>query len=627
MDDTTTASKGRNKLINFVLGNRKYQAIALVWIIISLTAALGAWERWELVAYDAWFNLRGVQNPPANIVIIEVDDASIHEIGTYPWPRSTHAAMLEKLSQARVVGWDVSFDVPGDPAEDTAFAQAVGSAGAHQVLASDFTFSQEEGEWLQQMQQPIDLIMEQLDMTGFINMPTDLDNVVRGVTPVDLNYFQRPYPSLSLAVAMAARDLWFDDLQPAPEGLRAGSINVPWNGRDRVLVNFWGPGRTFTYYRYADVLTGRVDPEVFKDRIVLIGPTSPFFKDDFPNPFTRGNMVLGNALPSPGVELHASAVASFLEGNYFHRADPKINLAVLLLAGLVTVVITRRLRPWLGLLAAAGVGVGLWLLTYGLWLKGHYWLNFVSPLASTTFTYAVITVGNLIEAELNRRRVQELFGRYVPPEVVSELVKRPEMIRLGGQKQEVTVLFSDIRGFTSYSEGLPPEVVVSRLNEYFTAMTEVIFEYGGTLDKYLGDGLMAVFGVPLPLADHARRALMASMEMNRRLEELNRGWAQRGEKLFKIGVGMNSGPVLVGNIGSPRKLEYTSIGEEVNLAARLESMNKEYKTSIIFSDRTLAYLDPAGLELTIEELGEVSVRGMEQPVKIYTVKESRQEER
>ncbi|MHB1418693.1 MAG: CHASE2 domain-containing protein [Bacillota bacterium] len=619
-------NKGGNKWLHSLLVNRKFQAVAIVWIIIAVTAAFGLWERWELVAYDSWFNLRGVQKAPGNIAIIEIDDESIHEIGTYPWPRSTHVKLLEKLSLARAVGWDVSFDVPGDAAEDDAFAQAVGSAQGQQVLASNFTFSQEGGNWLQQMQQPIDQIMEQVDMTGFINMPTDMDNVVRGITPVDLNYFQWPYPSLSLALAMAAGGYSFDNLELLPDGLAAGSISVPWNGKDRVLINFWGPGRTFTYYRYADVLEGRVDPKVFKDSIVLIGPTSPFFKDDFPNPFTRGNMVLGNALPSPGVELHASAVASFLGNNYFYRADPKINILVILLAGMATVLLTRRLRPWAGLLAAVGIGAGLWLLTYGLWLKGHFWLNFVSPLANIVLTYAVITVGNFIEAELNRRRIQELFGRYVPPEVVSELVKRPEMIHLGGQKQEVTVVFSDIRGFTSYSEGLAPEEVVNRLNEYFTVMTEVIFEYGGTLDKYLGDGLMAVFGVPLPLADHAQRALMASMEMLRRLEDLNQGWAGRGEKLFKIGVGMNSGPVLVGNIGSPRKLEYTSIGEEVNLAARLESMNKEYKTSIIFSDRTLAYLDTSTLELTIEELGEVSVRGMEQPVKIYTIKESRQEE-
>lgn len=601
-------------------------AVVVLLAVMLATAGLGLWERWELMLYDTWFGLRGRETPDPRIVLVEIDDASIREIGPFVWPRSVHADLITKLASARVVGWDLLLDAPGDPAGDEALARALKASGPATVLASTFTFSQENGEWMQQLQQPWSPLAAASHSTGFINTPTDVDNVVRGVIPADLNTFARPYPSFSLAVTLAYLGLDVDDLTLGPAGLVAGHLRVPWNGASRVLVDFAGPGRTFPIYRYADVLAGRIDPQTFRDKIVLIGPTSPLFHDEYNNPFTRSNLVLGAALPSPGLELHANAIASFLRGRYFHRAGTPLNLLVLLLAGAGTVLATRRLRPWLGTAAMLGMAGGLAAITYWLWLSMGLWLNFLAPLITIALTFTLVTLSNLIEAELNRRRVQELFGRYVPPEVVSELVQHPEMVPLGGQRQEVTVIFSDIRGFTSYSEGQAPETVVARLNEYFTAMTEVIFRHGGTLDKYLGDGLMALFGAPVPSPHHARQALKAAGEMLTRVEELNQTWAERGEKLFRIGIGINSGPVLVGNIGSPRRLEYTAIGEEVNLASRLESLNKEFKTSMIISERTLACLEQQGFATAgLRELGTVAVRGLEQPVKIFTAHFSSQE--
>jgi adenylate cyclase len=598
---------------------RSFLAAAILWA--ALAAAAGLWERGELAAYDGWFNLRGARKPPPEIVIVEVDDASIQELGPFPWPRSTHARLLARLAEARVVGWDLLFDSHGAPGEDAAFAAALGGAGPRQVLASMFAFSRnEDGGWLQELRQPVGELARAADSTGFINMPTDADNVVRGVIPADLNFFGRPYPSFGLAVALAALGLGVDDLKLGPAGLEAGPLRVPWDGRGPVLIDFWGPGRTFTMYRYADVLAGRVAPELLRDRIVLVGPTSPVSKDEYPNPFTRGNLVLGNALPPPGVEIHASAVASFLEGRYYRRAGPAANLAVLVLAGPIAWLVARRLSPWRGLAAALGLAGALAAAVYGLWAAFGLWLNFFGPAVSAGLTYVLVNIDNYLAAELNRRRLQDLFGRYVPPQVIDELLKKPDAVPLGGRRQEVTVLFSDIRGFTSYSEGLPPEEVVKRLNEYFAVMCEVIFRHGGTLDKYLGDGIMALFGAPLPAADHARRALLAAVEMLERLGELNRAWEKRGEGTFQIGIGINSGPAVVGNIGSPRRLEYTAIGEAVNLASRLEGLNKEFGTSIILSEATAACLGEPPAGLSLEELGAVPVRGMARPVRIFTVR-------
>jgi len=203
------------------------------------------------------------------------------------------------------------------------------------------------------------------------------------------------------------------------------------------------------------------------------------------------------------------------------------------------------------------------------WLKLHYWVNAVSPLVMVAATYTGVTVENFLRTELERRQTKALFGRYVSPAVVEDLLRKGDRIELGGVKQEVTVLFSDIRGFTAFSEGKPPEAIVARLNEYFTAMTEIVFRRQGTLDKYLGDGLMAVFGAPAPSENHAAQAVAAAVEMLDRLEELNKQWQEKGEVNIGIGIGINSGSVVVGNIGSPERMDYTVIGEEVNLASRL----------------------------------------------------------
>lgn len=609
------------KLFDFLF-QRSFLAAAILWAVLAATAAAGLWERWELAAYDAWFGLRGARKPPPEIVIVEIDDASVQELGAFPWPRSTHTQLLAGLAGARVVGWDLLFDAPGTPDGDAAFANALAGAGSRQVLASTFTFSQDGGgTWAQQIRQPIAVLAQVVHSTGFINMPTDADNAVRGIIPADLNFFGRPYPSFSLAVVLAALDLGVDQLKLGPAGLEAGPLRIPWDGRQPLLINFWGPGRTFTMYRYADVLAGRVAPELLRDRIVLIGSTSPLAKEEYPNPFTRGNLVLGNALPSPGVELHASAVASLLQGNYYFRAGLWANLAVLLLVGAATWLVARRLSPWPGLAATVGLAGGLGVAVYGLWGVFRLWLDFFGPLLTVGLTYVLVNVDNFFVAELNRRRIQDLFGRYVPLQVIEELLKQPDAVLLEGRRQEITVLFSDIRGFTSYSEGLPPEEVVRRLNDYFAAMCEVIFRHGGTLDKYLGDGIMALFGAPLPATDHAHRALLAALEMLEQLEALNKAWVRCGEQAFQIGIGINSGPAVVGNIGSPRRLEYTAIGEVVNLASRLEGLNKEFGTGIILSERTVACLGgapPAGF--TLEELCAVEVRGVTLPVRIFTVR-------
>lgn len=596
-------------------------AASVLIILVLLTVLAGLWERPELVMYDTWFKMKGAQSSPAEVVVVAMDDRSIKELGILPWPRQVHARFIEGLKEARVIGFDLLFDTPGTPEENARLAAAMKSHG-RVVLASSFSFEQEKGVSYQTPNFPIKQLATAAAGIGFINTPEDLDGVVRRLSVADVNYFKRPFPCFSLAVLMAGRGLNPNQLKFTGEStLSAGDMPVPLDKKNQALIDFWGPAGAFKTYSYVDVLEGRVGRAELAGKIVLVGPTSATEQDLKYTPFTRGNMVLTGALPSPGVEVHASAIGTYLTGGFYQRAPFSINLAFLLLLGsLSAVAVSRAGNPWRGLLYLLALIAAAALAVYWAWYYKHYWINLVSPLGLAMLVYTGITAENLVRTELERRRTRALFARYVPPAVVADLLQHQEDIVLGGVRVELTVLFSDVRGFTSFSEDKTPEYVVTRLNEYFTEMTAVIFKYGGTLDKYLGDGMMVFFGAPIHYEDHADRAMAASLEMLERLAELNKRWLEQGGPTFDIGVGINSGPVVVGNVGSPERMDYTIMGGDVNLAARLESMNKEYKTKIIFSDRTLKYLKrkeelPGGIKF----LGEASVRGMVEAVGIYTV--------
>ncbi len=607
-----------------LLPGRKRWLLALVLFILVEAAALaGLFERLEMDLYDAWFRLRGVQDPGNQVVIVAIDEPSLEELGRFPWPRSVHGRLLEKLKEARVVGFDLDFGVPTVPAEDQALAAAVAEHG-RVVLATKFSFErQANGEIRQVLPEPKPEIMEIMAgaaQVGFVNIPTDTDDVVRNVTIVDVNAIEVPVPAFGLAVVMAGDGLNEAQLALQPGRLTAGRRVVPVDGLNRAGISFWGPRGAFKTHSYAEVLNGKVPAAEFKDKIVLVGATAVILHDDLPTPFTTSNLVLSGSLRTPGVEIHASVIQSLLEGRWYRRVAPAVNLGFLLLIGFFSTVSVSGRGPWLGLagvLAVAAVAVGSAL---GSWWAARLWLNLAAPLAFIFLNYTVLTATDFIQAEMGRRRTREMFRRYVSPAVVEELMRDPENIALGGQRQLVTVMFCDIRGFTSYSENKAPEQVVSRLNQYLSAMTRVIFRYGGTLDKYLGDGLMAIFGAPVYYPDHIQRAIRTAVEIQAEVEELNRLWAAQNEPPLQVGVGINTGEVLVGNIGSSERMDYTAIGEDVNLAARMEGLTKSFHNLIIISERSVRMLDrPEQLPSRLQYLGQAEVKGFTASVGVYTV--------
>ncbi len=599
---------------------KRFAAPAVIILAVCAAVLSGVCERLELGIYDYWFKLRGERPPGEEIIIVAIDEKSIDKLGPLPWPRSVHARLLDVLKESRVVGFDLLFDVPGEPAADMMFSDAVKRNGGV-TLASTFKYESDGGQWYQRLLSPIKPLAAGSAGIGFINMPEDIDGVIRDITTVDINTFKRPYPCLGLAVALAYDGLNPNSLRQAGPGLlQAGDRALPVDRSHKMLLNFWGGANTFETLSYADVLAGNVPPGAFKDKIALVGNTSPLAKDDFRTPFSSSNLVLSGKPPTPGVEVQASAVKTILDGVPYRRAGIPANLAVLIFSGAIVAAAAGRRGPWAGLGFALLFTAALAAAVYFAWLNARLWLNLAAPVVLIVLIYTAMTLQNFLTAERERRRTRAVFGRYVSPAVMEELLKNPDLAALGGQRREVTVLFTDIRGFTSYSENKPPEVVVARLNTYLNEMTALIFKHGGTLDKYLGDGLMAVFGAPLALEGHADKAVACALEIRQAVEKLNAGWLEKGQAPLRVGIGVNTGAVLVGNVGSHERMDYTVIGEDVNLASRLEGLTKEYVADIIIGEKTREKLGaegPGGVVVT--DLGEARVRGFDRPIRVFGV--------
>jgi len=318
--------------------------------------------------------------------------------------------------------------------------------------------------------------------------------------------------------------------------LVAGSLTIPTNQENQGYIHYWGPGGTFPTYSYVDVLHELYPQETWAGKTVLIGVTTPAAMDYFETPYTSGNLILQGSLPSAGVEVHASAVKTYLDSRSIRKASLITDLILLAVAWLTTLYLARRFSP----LPALGVILLLALIFSGLaylcWERGHLIVNLAAVLLIIASIYMYSAISSFISSERERIWIRETFSRYISPDYVTELVKNPESIKLGGQKALITVIFADLRDFTAYCEAESPETIINKLNGFFTEMTAAVFNHGGTLDKYLGDGFMAFFGAPVSDAEHALSAVSAAIEMSSRMTVLNARWNEKGEKTFKMGV-------------------------------------------------------------------------------------------
>lgn len=645
---------------------------ALFVLLMAAHAAelihLAPMQRAEAWLYDAWLKRTAPSLADDRVAILDIDEASLKRVGRWPWNRDTMSTLVEQLFDrygVAALGFDVVFAEPDTSSGlgtlrqlaqrdlagsadfkatlrrltprldyDARFALALAerpvSLGYYFIPAG---YGDAKSGQLPPPALPADVFtplrpgapqptgyganltafQQAAQGAGFFNMRADEDGTARQmalVMPYGQGYYMALAPS-TLGVAFGG--------EPARAGvdrqtvlgrkyvspwLEAGGIRVPLSADGTVHVPYLA-GSPFPYISAAEVLEGSAPTNQLENRIVLLGSTAPGLADLRVTPFSN---------VFPGVEIHAHLIAGMLDGTT--RATPPwaadAGFAAVVFSGVALTVVLLLFGPAAGLITSIAL-LALLLAAYAVG-----WARFlVVPMAAPMFTvfglYALNTAYGFFSATRSKRQITKLFGQYVPPELAVEMSQNPAHYTMEGQSRDMTVLFSDIRGFTDFSEKLPPTELAEVLNAYLSTMTHVVQHHRGTIDKYIGDAIMAFWNAPVDLADHATRAVQAALEMQAALLPLNQEFAARGWPEVKIGVGVNTGRMSVGNMGSEFRMAYTVMGDAVNLGSRLEAITKQYAVGILVTQSTVE-ADPAHAFMKVDE---VRVKGKETPVAIY----------
>ena len=642
--------------------------------VVLLLGSTGWLDTSELKTYD--WRLRTLRNwKPAvhpDIVLVEINDATLRDLkeiaGRWPWPRALSAILIDYLhrGQPKVIAVDIGFwekeregtypflgeDYSG-ARSDGELVEAVKRAGNVILLADAVDPGLTSGEVAQTpwpappyklgpaieerpvITLPFDSLAAAAAGFGHNFLALDRDGPARRMLPF-VRKGTRFMPSLGMAAGLLAGGYRAEEVTLEADAIRIRDRRIPLinlevadamdpskkHDQQTMLINYRAPAhvsgaRPYQTFEVRHLLQSEgqlrdvekpvVDPAVFKDKVVFIGLTASGLLDAFNTPLGKGTL--------PGIQLHAS-VADSLLSNLFIEPAPRWSAPFAVVLTAIVVGMMAAAMPFaIGATTAVALGVAwtglsLWAFDRGVWVA------MTQPLLAMGLTLFVGTAYRYFVEDAEKRKVSKLFGRYVSRDVYKQLMSDPTKAELGGSRREMSVLFSDLRGFTSITEKGEPEALVQQLNEYFTRMVEVIFRNGGTVDKFVGDMVMALFGAPVDDVNHAEAAVATAVEMVRELAQLNQRWAAEGRVQLDIGIGVNSGDMIAGNIGSSAIMSYTVIGDNVNLGSRLESLNKDYRSHIIISDATRSRLRTS---YETRPLGSVVVKGKTQPVEIFEI--------
>jgi adenylate cyclase len=554
----------------------------IVSFIVSILIFTGFLNTWEARLSDA---LYAPSSTLDDIVIVAIDDDSLQDLGRWPWPRDYFAKVIDYLNQSMIIGVDISFFEAAD--NDSLLADSIKKNDV--VLAMEYTsFSFVDGElYGDSLVKPSSTLgVEGVDFkTGFVNLYTDSDGVTRSFTPHIEGVEDHDHFSVVIVEEILGVPLELDS--------------------NRMLINFYAEPGGYSYISFSDVYNSLVDPSYFNDKIVLIGATAANLHDD-------ANVPISNTL-MPGIEINANLVQSILTRDFIRYQDDFSAIGLIFLFGILTGILLYFFRIHLATILVVVIFIGYIFFSVYMFDNGII-MNIIFPLLSISLVYTGSIVTFYLTEERSRKWITDVFGKYVSPVVIENLIKNPNMINLGGEKRNITIFFSDIRGFTTISEKLEPESLVHLLNEYLTEMTSIIIKDDGLVDKYMGDAIMAFWGAPLDQPDHQKMACSSSLEMVDKLEELKKKWKKEGLPSFDIGIGINSGEAIVGNMGSSSRFDYTAMGDNVNLASRIESLNKIYGTNIIISENTYKFVKD---KFESRKLDLVRVKGKEKPIFIF----------
>jgi adenylate cyclase len=546
---------------------------------------------------DLLFLLRGTRPVPPNICVVAIDEDSFWIRNLDPgatWPRALHGELVKVLARegARSVAFDVLFDHPGDPAQDAAFEAGLAAAG-NVVLGS--TVEQIEDPRFRQMRliEPVAPLAKAAAAVGDVSLMEDRDGVIRSAW-----LLHEGRPSLALAAYEVA----------------TGRTSAREHGPR--LIDYYGPSRTVpTVSLYQALEPGEyLPPGFFKDKVVFVGASlvaasAPAeAKDSFRTPFRGGTR--GNTF---GVEIHATIAANLFEGRRITAASPLLVMPMLLLLPLLAALIFIYLKPVGGALALLGLELVPAGVAYAAFVRQGMWLPVIIPsVVQLPVAYVVSVIWYYITTVREREKIRRAFAFYLSPSMIRKVTESPQGLNLGGEEIVGTAMFTDIKGFTTIAESMTAPETAALLNDYFSVATGHVFDTGGTLIKYIGDAIFAIWGAPLHMDDHATRACRAAVGMTRLRDAL--GDRPAGRLVTRIGV--HTGPMLVGNLGSSQRFDYTAIGDTINLAARLEGINKTFGTCALASGEAIAASDRS---LVTRLVGRVQVVGRGKPVDVHEI--------
>jgi len=641
----------------------------------------------ENKAYDFRFLMRGAVDPGSEVVVIAIDEQSLDKLGRWPWPRITQAKLLHAMAaqQPAVMGVDIMFsesevsqserslqdiesmlqekgvldadlsnkinDLKNAASPDRYLGQVLADYG-HAVLAValpmggeikpmhdalyDFTFTTLEKEEPFQLPMlardslvPVDDILDGVASLGSVNSSYDQDGAIRReplYVKIDDGYY---VPSFGLEIArhylgISRADMYLS-AGSAVELIGHGLMETDITGR--MIINFAGPTATFRTVSAFDVIQGKVTD--LHGKVLMLGLTALGTTDIHVTPFSR----------IPGVEKQAAVVENILHDKFMvlDEFTKAFSAIFIVCAAIFLVLLLPRSQAWV---SASSVLVLLAVYTVGtqyLFEQYRFWIYLMVPAIAVFLLYTAMIGYRFFTEEKKSRQIRQMFSSYTTKKVVDQLLANPELALLGGSNREVTVMFSDVRGFTTYCESRTPEQVVSLLNDFLAEMTDVIFDWDGTLDKFVGDEIMAFWGAPAEQKDHAILAFCCTLAMMNRITEMKTAWVERGLEPMDIGVGLNSGDVVVGNIGSQgKKMDYTIIGDTVNLGARVEAITRNYNDYLIITEFTLERIQPYLIKddegtysismeqgsfdkIHVNPLEHVKVKGKDKPVMIYEI--------
>lgn len=602
---------------------------------------------------DYLFKLRGPIPTTDNIVIIDLDEKSLKELGQWPWPRQQFAQLLTNLTEAGVgiIGLDIVFaekdnsspkevfrrlGLPSDHVPDydqilgQTIAQTPTIVGYFFALENDglkpdgltpnipAIFIERKGENQEFLIQPyrpilnIPAIQNQAYSSGFFTMIPDADGIVRSV-PLLLKYDGMIFPSLAfelIRIASGVKKVTINYSEVGVEEITLGKLAIPTDRNGRIFVNYRGPSHTFPYISATDVINKRIDPNLLNGKIALIGTSAAGLLDLRSTPFDN---------VFPGVEVHANIIDNIIAKDFIARPSwmVGVDLTLIIGAALIMAILYAFTPALIALTLALLAAAGLLIFDYWMLFSQGLIVNILFPLTTLLVIFLISMVLSYLLEARQKELIKNKFAKKVSPAVVEKLISNPDDMILDGEERYVTIFFSDIRGFTTLSEAMgSPKRLVQLLNRYMTPMTDIIIAHQGTIDKFIGDAIMSYWNAPNDVPNHEDEAVTAAIEQIEKLKELNAELAAEGTPPIDIGIGINTGLSTVGEMGSKGRADYTIIGDPVNLASRLEGLNKPYGSHIIISEFTKKGLKK---EYVIRHLDLVRVKGKNKPVEIFEV--------